>query len=173
MRALELLVGVLLATVLHVLGGRLVAEFPSWVDLFLVVAVYTSLDSAPVASMLRGTVAGLVHDALTGGLYGLHGFADTVVAWIVARMRQRLVIQQPLQVGLLFVLAAALQQALLAALRLVMVPGSELPGTSATVAKVVASGILGAGLFVLTARWRAFLAKWRDQRRRRLRVEVR
>ncbi len=171
MRGVKLFAALGAAVLVQVLGVRFLASFPLLVDPFLLVAIAVGLGSTVVGSMVGGTLAGLARDALSGGLYGLHGFADTLVAWSVARLRQRFVIRRSLQVGLLYVLAAGGQQVLVAALQLVMVPGSELPGPATTVAKMILTGLLGIALFVLGHRARDLEQKWRDQRHRRLRIE--
>ncbi|HEX9736523.1 MAG TPA: rod shape-determining protein MreD [Thermoanaerobaculia bacterium] len=160
------------AAAVQSLGLSLHGGFFVAIDLFLVVAVYFSLDDPPVASMLRGTATGLVQDALTGGLFGLHGFADTLVAWAASRLRQRVVIQQPPQVGLLFALAAALQHTLLVALQYFMLPGSLLPGLGVMALRMVATGVAGALIYVVAGHIRRRLKAWRERRRRKLALEI-
>ncbi len=168
MKILRFLIGLAVAAVLHSLGSRLVASFPAVVDLFLILAVYNSLSCSPAWSMAGGSAAGLVRDALSGGLYGLHGFADTLVAYLTARLQQRLVIQQPLQIGLHLAVAAAVQLGILAALQALLVPGAELPGVGIMAARMTSSGILGWALFIAAGRFRNSVDHWREQRRRRL-----
>lgn len=172
MNLVRFVIALFLAAAVQTLGLRLHGSFFLAIDLFLIVAVYFSLDGGPVPSMLRGSLAGLVQDALTSGLFGLHGFANTFVTWAAARLRQRVVIQQPLQVGLLFALAAALQHTLLTALQYLMLPGSPLPGLGMMAVRMVTTGILGALAYVLAGHLRARLRTWRDKRRRKLALEV-
>lgn len=172
MRLGRFLAALVAAAAVQALGLHLYSGFFVAIDLFLVVAVYFSLDDPPVASMLRGTAAGLVQDALTGGLFGLHGFADTFVAWAASRLRQRVVIQQPLQVGVLFALAAALQHTLLVALQYLMLPGSLLPGLGAMTLRMVATGTVGALVYVAAGHLRRRLTAWRERRRRKLALEI-
>ena len=49
------------------------------VDLVLVVVVFAALPRGPVAGLWTGTVAGLLQDALSGGIVGVSGLAKTVV----------------------------------------------------------------------------------------------
>lgn len=172
MRTVRFLTGLLLATAFQVLGVHLWGSFLLAVDLFLVLAVAASLDHGPVGSMLAGSVAGLAQDALTGGLFGLNGFADTFVAWSASRLKQRIVIQRPIEVGLLFTLAAALQQTLLVLLQFLMLPGGELPGLEVMALRMVTSGAIGMALFVLLRRVRLQLESWRERRRRRLAIDI-
>ena len=164
--------GLAAATALHTLGARLAAGFPAVFDLFLVLVVYNSLSSPLGWSTAGGSAAGLMRDALSGGLYGLHGFADTLVAYLTARVRERLVIQKPLQVGLLFALAAAAQLVILASLQFLLVSGAELPGLGTLAARMVTCGVLGPLLLLLDQRLRAAAGRWREQRRRRLKMAL-
>ncbi len=161
------------AVAVHVLGLRATGHFAVAVDLFLVLVVFHSLYSTPAWSTLGGSAAGLVQDALSGGLYGLHGFANTLIGYAACRLQQRLVIQQPLQIGLLFLLSAALQTAVLAILQTLMVRGGELPTLGAMAAKMVTTGLLGALLFALSSRLRQAMKLWRAGRRGRLTIERR
>ena len=170
MKFLRFLAGLVLATLLQALGLRFFSHFSLVVDPFLILVVYHSLDSTPAWSSISGSVAGLAHDALSGGLYGLHGFANTLVGHASSRLQQRLVIQQPAQVGLLFVLAVAFQVAILASLQFLLVSGAELPGLRTMVARMVSSGFAGVALFVLAGMIREWRGRWRARRRRRLRI---
>ncbi len=172
MKLLGFLLGLAAATALHTLGARLTAGFPAVFDLYLVLVVYNSLSSPVGWSTAAGSAAGLVRDTLSGGLYGLHGFADTLVAYLAARLRERLVIQKPLQVGLLFALAAAAQLVVLATLQFLLVSGAELPGLGALAARMVTCGVLGPLLLLLDLRLRTSVGRWREHRRRRLKMAL-
>ncbi len=172
MKLLGFLLGLAAAAALHTLGARLAAGFPAAFDLFLVVVVYNSLSSRLAWSTAGGSAAGLLRDVLSGGLYGLHGFADTLVAYLTARLRERLVIQKPLQVGLLFALAAATQLVILAILQFLLVSGADLPGLGTLAARMVTCGILGPLLLLFDVRLRSVTARWRERRRRRLKMAL-
>ena len=170
MKLLRFAIGLVCATLLQALGLRLSSHFFLAVDPFLILVVYHSLDSTPAWSSIGGSTAGLAQDALSGGLYGLHGFADTLVAYTSSRLQQRLVIQQPPQVGLLFVLAAALQLAILATLQFLLVGGAELPGLGMMIARMASSGIIGTALFIFAGKARQWERNWSARRRRRLKI---
>ena len=53
------------------------------VDLVLVVVVYTALTSGRVTGLLTGSIAGLVQDALSGGVIGMAGLSKTIVGFLV------------------------------------------------------------------------------------------
>ncbi len=170
MKFLRFIIGLIFAVLVQTLGLRLSSHFALAFDPFLILVVYYSLDGSTAWSSLGGSAAGLAQDALSGGPYGLHGFANTLVAYAASRLRQRLVIQQPSQVGLLFVLSSALQMATLASLQYLLVSGAELPGLGSMTARLVTSGIAGALLFVLAGKARGWEQDWRARRRTRLKL---
>lgn len=172
MKFLRFGLGLVVATVLHTWGPALVPRFPAAADLFLVLAVWNSLSSSVSWSVTGGSAAGLCRDALSGGLYGLHGFADTLVAFASTRVQQRLLIRQPLQIGLLFAGAAALQLSILALLHYLLLPDSEMPTVSSGAARVVSCGVLGMVLSVLSARFQGAWERRREQRGKRLRMSL-
>jgi len=94
LRNLRLAVALLVVILVHLAGTRLVPDFPRAVDLFLVWVVLAALAGRPAEAIIIGTVAGLTHDALAGGPYGLYGFADTMVGYLVARAAQRLILER-------------------------------------------------------------------------------
>ncbi len=170
MKLLRFIAGLILAVLLQTFGLRLFAQFTLAFDPFLILVVYHSLDGSPAWSSIGGSTAGLAQDALSGGTFGLHGFANTLVAYTSCRLRQRLVVQQPSQVGLLFVLSAALQLAILATLQFLIVSGAELPGLGAMAARLISSGVAGAALFIFAGKAREWERRWSARRRKRLKL---
>ncbi len=170
MKLLRFVMGLICAVLIQTPGLRFSSHFALAFDPFLILVVYQSLDSSTAWSSIGGSTAGLAQDALSGGPYGLHGFANTLVAFAASRLQQRLVIQQPSQVGLLFVLSAALQMAILASLQFLIVSGAELPGLGSMASRLITSGIVGAMLFMLAGRARAWNKRVRARRQTRLKL---
>jgi len=164
LRAVSVGLGFLLAALLQVAGLEAWPEFPRAFDLLLVAVVYFARDGRAVAALGVGSAGGLVADALAGGPLGLHGFADTLVAYTTARVAQQLVVERPSGVLLVFTLASALQQALLAALGVVLLPAVQLPGAPWMVARALSTGLLG---LLLAAGGRSLTARRAARRERR------
>jgi rod shape-determining protein MreD len=75
----SVLATVLVAVVVQVLLSRFTIA-DRWVfDLVLVGVVFAALQWGAVAGMLAGTIGGLVHDVLSGGIAGVGGLAKTAV----------------------------------------------------------------------------------------------
>jgi rod shape-determining protein MreD len=164
MRSLRFLAALFGGLLLHALGTWIWGDFPRAVDVFLVVVVLHSLDGRPAASLAVGCIAGLLTDALSGGAYGLHGFADTMMGYASAVLAQRLVVRRLSSVMFLLAIVSAAQQAVLVALALLLVPGSPTPALPFVAAKVASGALLGAALF---EGWNVIQARVLNWRRRR------
>ncbi len=156
-----------LAAGLHVLGLKIHPGATQYFDPFLIVSLYGSVRQGPALSALAGTVLGLAHDALSGGLYGLHGFATTLAAYITSRLQIRMMIHQLSQVALLLLLASAFHQALLGTLQFLMVPGAELPGVVATLIKMATTCACGTAVYAAVDHFAAWRRERQDKRSQR------
>lgn len=127
MRSLKFALTLVAVYLLHVVAVRLWPGFPRVVDLFLVLIVHNAIRSSSLGGMLGGLFGGLVEDAVTGAFYGLYGIAGTVVGYAAARGSRALAVQQPAVVALLVALFAAVQQAILTVLLLMMTLDPPIP----------------------------------------------
>lgn len=169
MKSLRFLGGLVAAVVVHVLAVRLFPEASPAVDVFLVLALFNALGGSLAGGLAGGLIAGLAADSLTGGLYGLHGFANTLAGYGTAFACRRLVIQKATSVGLLFSVAAAAQQAIIVGLKLLLLPEAALPPTTWMATRVLVSGALGLVGFALRGRLVRGVQSWRRNRTARLR----
>lgn len=169
MRGFRFAAGLVAVLLLHVAGVRLFDGFFRTVDLFVVVVLFNALGGNLLGGLLGGLAAGLVTDTLTGGLYGMYGFADTIVGYGAAFAAQRLVIQRTTAVWLLFSAGAAVQQTVVIGLSRVLLADPALPGFLPVVLKVVVTGLLGAGSYVAGRRMKRSFTVWKKSRTARLR----
>jgi len=166
----KFLVALLGAYLVHLVGVTVSPRFPGVVDPFLLVIVWYSMRTGPVGAELIGTATGLFQDAIFGGFFGLHAFADTVVGYGVALAAQRVVVGQQAARVLIFAAAAALQQLVLVVLLRSMVgAGSPLPSLGSVLGKIVTSVLLGAALISMESRARTQWSSWQRRRSGRLR----
>ncbi|MBV8199509.1 MAG: hypothetical protein JOZ15_02690 [Acidobacteria bacterium] len=174
MRAAKLLAGLAVAVLVHLAGTRLLPSFPQRVDVFLVVVALSALEGSSLPALLFGLLAGLVQDTLTSGPFGLFGFADTAVAYGMARLAQRLVIQRATGVFAVVSFASLLQQVILAALAFLLLPNPSLPDPlgmlGQALAKAVACGVLGMLVYGLAGRFHLAVEARRRGRMGRLRL---
>lgn len=82
------------------------------VDLVLVVVVYSALAAGRVAGMLTGTFAGLVQDAMSGGVIGMAGLSKTVVGFLAGIVGTQFIVSHSASRFVVFFLATVLNAAI-------------------------------------------------------------
>jgi rod shape-determining protein MreD len=121
-RALKLAAALGTALVAHLFLLALAPASTRLIDPFLLALVYAALPGRPGWAAIAGAILGLAHDALSGGLYGLHGFAGTAVAYVMARAARLVDLHhKPYYVALFFACAVVLEQLVLQGLLLFLV----------------------------------------------------
>lgn len=143
MRIARFVAGLLLATALQAAGTRLLPGLPQWVDLFLVVTVVAARHGDQEGGLFAGLAAGWAADALSGGPFGLFGFANAAVGYGAATAARNLVVARPGSIAALFALASAAQSILVLLLALVGLAGPSLPASLPLLVKVATSALLG------------------------------
>lgn len=109
MKAARVAVAIALALVLQTTLAHVTIRGAVAVDLVLVVVVYVGLSSGPMTGMLAGTVAGLAQDALSGGIVGIGGLADTIVGFVAGLVGTQFIVTQPLTRMVIFFGATVLR----------------------------------------------------------------
>lgn len=170
MYALRFFAGLIAAVLFHLALMQLWPDLARVVDVFLVVVVLNGLGGSSLASLFAGLLVGMVHDTLTNNPFGLFGFADTIVGYSTARLAQRLVIQRPTGVLAVVSFAAALQEAIVVALMVMLLPDPELPTPVAVAVRAGLCGVLGMFLYIAGKRWRLGADARRRSRMSRLRL---
>ena len=171
MQGLKLFAAIALAALAHFIGVRLWPDFARAVDIFLVVAALYGLRGNSLSGLLVGLVVGLLQDTLTSGLFGLFGFADTIIGYITARLAQRLVIQRATGVLALVSFASALQQAIILGLAFLLLPAAPPFSPVWAVVRAAACGVLGMVLYMAGGRWRNSSEVRRRGRMSKLRLD--
>ncbi len=100
-RVLSALVGLLLAILGHFILAMVAPPIAPAVDLFLVATLMSAIRGGEVEGMLTGLAAGIVADAITGGAFGLHGFALTLTGYLVGLAADRVAEMTELAAGVL------------------------------------------------------------------------
>ena len=162
MAGVRFFAGLALAVVVQALGTLAWAAFPALVDAPLVVAILASRHGRPERALVAGTLAGWAADALSGGPFGLLGFADAAVAYAAALAAERLVFDRTATLAGLLAAAAAAQGVLLVGLGVIFLDARELPRAEHLLARVATAAALGLAWVGLAAlarrRWRGWRA---------------
>lgn len=99
MRWLRFTIGLLIALTLHALLDNFFPNALAFFDPYLVLVVYYSMGGNLIGAMVAGVMAGLVQDAFSGAIFGLHAFSLTFVGYLVAYINSWLVLRGPLFFG--------------------------------------------------------------------------
>lgn len=170
MTFVRFLVALLGAYLVHLVGVTASPAFPRIIDPFLLVVVWYSMRTGPLGAELIGTATGLLQDSLSGGLFGLFAFADTLVGYGVALAAQRVVVGQQAARVLIFAAAAALQQLVLVVLlRSLVGNAAPMPSVGSVIGKLITTALLGAALISMESRARTQWSSWQRRRSRILR----
>jgi len=107
-KAAGIILAVAAALALQTTLARFVVRGTVALDLVLVVVVYVALTSGPATGLLTGTFAGLVQDALSGGVIGIYGLAKTLVGFLAGIIGTQFIVAQPLPRLVVFFCATVL-----------------------------------------------------------------
>ncbi|MFQ5743835.1 MAG: rod shape-determining protein MreD [Acidobacteriota bacterium] len=130
------------------------------IDWLMIAVTYQALRGTFRRSVVLGAAAGLIQDGLSGGIVGLHGFAKTTVAAVIASLGSFLVVRGPLPEAGVNALASLLESAMVIAW-LALLGRSGTVATMSVTARAAATASAAALLL--------FAARWQRRRQRHLR----
>lgn len=145
-------------------------DFPRALNLFVVLVVFGGLRGNSLEGLVLGTVAGLAHDVLVGGPYGLYAFADTIVGYLVARLAQRLILDRTGMVFVVLAGAVVIEQAILVVLMSLLVADSIPPPLTWLGLQAILSAAVGTGFYAFAGSLRSRTERRRRDRGGRLRL---
>lgn len=99
MRWLRFAVGLLIALTLHSLLDGFYPNALAFFNPYVILVVYYSMGGNIFGAIVAGVIAGLVQDAFSNAMFGLHAFALTVCAYVVAYINSRLSLRGTLAFG--------------------------------------------------------------------------
>lgn len=166
----RLVVGLLVATALQAGLTAVAPGLAGLVDPFVVVMVWVAVATTPMPAQVAGMVTGFARDVFTGRPFGLGGFAGTLIGYAVARFAQHLLVRQPRTIALVFALAAAAEQAIVAVLEIVLMGDPVIPAIDQVAIRVIATTMLGVVWYNSEHALLRAIARWRRERGGRLRL---
>lgn len=99
MRWLRFVIGLLIALTLHSLLDNFFPNALAFFNPYIILVVYYSMGGNLFGAIVAGVLAGLVQDAFSGAIFGLHAFSLTFCGYLVAYVNSRLVLRGPLAFG--------------------------------------------------------------------------
>lgn len=138
------LLGVALAAFCTLLLG--VIRLPHPPDLFFLPVATVARRGRAIPAMLTGLLAGLAQDALTSPvrLLGLNAFSKVLLAYLMAAIGARALVDKPVMFGLLAWAAVALDSLVLTGLTWILRGELLLPDLLAVTIRAAGTGVLAA-----------------------------
>ena len=99
MRWLRFLIGLLIALTLHSVLDSFFPNALAFFNPYVILVVYYSMGGNILGAIIAGVTAGLVQDAFSNAIFGLHAFSLTVCGYAVAYVNSRLVLRGTLAFG--------------------------------------------------------------------------
>jgi rod shape-determining protein MreD len=99
LRWLRFAVGLIIALTLHSLLDSFYPNALAFFNPYVILVVYYSMGGNIFGAIVAGVVAGLVQDAFSNAMFGLHAFALTVCAYVIAYINSRLSLRGTLAFG--------------------------------------------------------------------------
>ena len=99
MRWLRFAIGLIIALTLHSLLDSFFPNALAFFNPYIILVVYYSMGGNVFGAIVAGVVAGLVQDAYSNAMFGLHAFGLTVCGYTVAYINSRLVLRGTLSFG--------------------------------------------------------------------------
>jgi rod shape-determining protein MreD len=110
-KAFGVLIAIALALALQTTLARFLVGGTAALDLVLVVVVYVALTSGPVTGMLAGSLAGIIQDAMSSGVIGVGGLANSIVGFLAGVIGQQFLVTAALPRLLIFLAATVVHAA--------------------------------------------------------------
>lgn len=99
MRWLRFAIGLLIALTLHSLLDSFYPNALAFFNPYIILVCYYAMGGNLIGAIFAGIAAGLVQDAYSASIFGLHAFSLTVIAYIIAYINARLVLRGTLAFG--------------------------------------------------------------------------
>jgi rod shape-determining protein MreD len=129
-----------------------------YVDWLLIAVVYMALRGSFREAVILGAIAGLMQDGLSQEIVGLHGFAKTSIAAVIASFGSFLVVRGPLPEAVVTGLASLLESSIVIAWLVLLGRSSQVTGLSIS-GRAIATALATAAVWSV--------ARWAQQRRKR------
>lgn len=93
MRWLRFAIGLLIALTLHSLLDSFFPNALAFFNPYVILVVYYAMGGNVFGAIIAGVIAGLVQDAFSSSIFGLHAFSLTICAYVVAYINSRLALR--------------------------------------------------------------------------------
>ena len=121
----------------------------SRVNLVLVAVIYVALAYGAVSGLLAGCAAGLVQDAIAGGIVGIGGLSKTIIGFFVGVLGAQFIVSTPVPRFLMFVGASLVHELCFQALYALVESRGIRFQLSGAMLQALVNGAVGIAAFLL------------------------
>jgi rod shape-determining protein MreD len=122
------------------------------VNLVLVAVIYVALAYGSVFGLFAGCAAGLVQDAIAGGMVGIGGLSKTLVGFFVGVLGAQFIVSTPVPRFLMFFGASMVHELCFQALYALVESRGIRFDTSSAVIQALVNGAVGISAFLIAER---------------------
>ncbi|HSN68557.1 MAG TPA: rod shape-determining protein MreD [Thermoanaerobaculia bacterium] len=149
MRWLRFLIGLLIALTIHSLLNSFFPNALAFFSPYIILVVYYAMGGNLFGTIVAGVVAGLVDDAFSNVIFGMHAFSFTVIGYLVAYIASRLVLRGTLAFGLCLAGAVIVNEVVIYVLVVILTPQSVELFEEGMLIKTILTSLFGMLLYQL------------------------
>jgi len=164
MQALRILAVLVVALALQTTVAWAAMGNRTVVDLVIVAVIYFALGTGPNAGIVMGTLAGMAQDALSGGVLGVSGLANSVVGCASGVLGTQFIVSGTLARFVVFVLGTLAQTGIVVGVYSLIDPRGFAVTPTLVVARALINGVVGVLAFQLVERTPQMLERRRYRR---------
>jgi rod shape-determining protein MreD len=148
-RWLRFIIGLLIALTIHSLLNSFFPNALAFFSPYVILVVYYAMGGNLFGTIVAGVIAGLVDDAFSSAIFGLHAFSLTVIGYLVAYVASRLVLRGTLAFGLALAAAVIINEIVIYLLVVILTPQTVELFEEGILIKTILTSLFGMLLYQL------------------------
>ncbi|HEY0593444.1 MAG TPA: rod shape-determining protein MreD [Thermoanaerobaculia bacterium] len=149
MRWLRFIVGLLIALTIHSLLNSFFPNALAFFSPYVILVVYYAMGGNLFGTIVAGVIAGLVDDAFSNTIFGMHAFSFTLIGYLVAYVASRLVLRGTLAFGLALAGAVIVNEVVIYVLVVILTPQAVELFEQGMIVKTILTSLFGMLLYQL------------------------
>lgn len=149
MRWLRFLIGLVIALTIHSLLNSFFPNALAFFSPYVILVVYYAMGGNLFGTIVAGVIAGLVDDAFSGAIFGMHAFSFTVIGYLAAYVASRLVLRGTLAFGLALAGSVIVNEVVIYVLFVILTPQTVELFEEGVLIKMILTSLFGMLLYQL------------------------
>lgn len=149
MRWLRFIIGLLIALTIHSLLNSFFPNALAFFSPYVILVVYYAMGGNLFGTIVAGVIAGLVDDAFSNTIFGMHAFSFTLIGYLVAYVASRLVLRGTLAFGLALAGSVIVNEVVIYVLVVILTPQAVELFEERMIVKTILTALFGMLLYQL------------------------